>query len=310
VEPEVFAFVVDAEAVGTRLDRYSADQVPDLSRSYARQLIEAAHITINERPARPSATLRAGDIVRVSLPQPQSTDLIPQNLPLTIVYEDANLIVVEKAAGMVVHPAPGHPNGTLVNALLWRYPDIVVGGDLRPGIVHRLDRDTSGLLVVARNDRTLRFLQEQQQARAMRKIYLAVVDGAMKDLSGTIDAPVGRHHTDRLRMAVVADGRPARTHWAVRESLGEYTLLEVRLETGRTHQIRVHFAHKQRPVLGDPLYGPKKPRATFGLNRQFLHAYELGFQMPDTFEWIEFRSALPADLEAALAKLRAHRRAV
>jgi 23S rRNA pseudouridine1911/1915/1917 synthase len=215
------------------------------------------------------------------------------------------VVVVDKPAGMVVHPAPGHTRGTLVNALLARYPDIAIGGDLRPGIVHRLDRDTSGLLVVARNDRALRDLQRQQQARTMVKVYLAVADGRFKEPQGVIDAPIGRHPTDRTRMAVLASGRVARTHWRVLEDLGEYTLLEVRLETGRTHQIRVHFAHKSRPLLGDPLYGPKKPRATFGLARQFLHAHRLGFQLPSSGAWAEFGTPLPADLAAALEKLRA-----
>jgi 23S rRNA pseudouridine1911/1915/1917 synthase len=304
VEGERLQLVVNADAAGMRLDRYAADAVPDLSRSYARQLIEDAHIRINDQSARPSALVRQGDTISVWLPLPQPTDLQPEDLPLQIVYEDDDVVVVNKAAGMVVHPAPGHPTGTLVNALLARYPDIAVSGDLRPGIVHRLDRDTSGLLVVARHHRALHHLQAQQQARAMRKIYLAVVDGRMKEPEGVIDAPIGRHPNDRLRMAVVADGRPARTHWRVREELGEYTLLELRLETGRTHQIRVHCAYRHRPILGDPLYGPKKPRATFGLTHQFLHAHQLGFTLPSSGEWLELTSDLPDDLQGALARLR------
>jgi 23S rRNA pseudouridine1911/1915/1917 synthase len=302
---EVVHLLVEEEAAGVRLDRFAADSVPDLSRSYARQLIEDAHIRINDRAARPSSLVRQGDVVTVWLPLPQPTDLIPEDIPLTVVYEDTDVVVVDKPAGMVVHPAPGHLTGTLVNALLARYPDIAVGGDLRPGIVHRLDRDTSGLLVVARHDRALRTLQEQQQARSMLKIYLAVAEGRFKEPEGTIDAPIDRHPSDRLRMAVVASGRQARTHWRVQEELGGYTLLAIRLETGRTHQIRVHFAHKSRPILGDPLYGPKKPRTTFGLTRQFLHAQQLGFSLPSSGQWAEFRSELPDDLQAALGKLRA-----
>jgi 23S rRNA pseudouridine1911/1915/1917 synthase len=304
-EGEGFTLTVGAEDQGQRLDRFAADKVPDLSRSYARQLIEDNHIRVNGVDARPSATLRAGDIVSVWLPLAQPTDLVPENIPLAVVYEDPDVVVVDKPAGMVVHPAPGHTRGTLVNAMLARYPDIAIGGDLRPGIVHRLDRETSGLLVVARNDRALRDLQAQQQARTMTKVYLAVVDGRFKEPEGTIDAPIGRHHVDRTRMAVVADGRVARTHWRVLEDLGEYTLIEARLETGRTHQIRVHFAYKSRPLLGDPLYGPKKPRATFGLSRQFLHAHRLGFRLPSDGSWAEFSSPLPADLTGALEKLRA-----
>jgi 23S rRNA pseudouridine1911/1915/1917 synthase len=302
---ELFQLVVEAEDEGLRLDRFAADQVADLSRSYARQLIEDAHIRINGKDARPSSVVRAGDVVTIVRPVAQPTDLVAQAIPLDVVYEDGDVVVIDKPAGMVVHPAPGHLDGTLVNALLARYPDITVGGDLRPGIVHRLDRDTSGLLVVARNDAARHHLQEQQQARTMRKAYLVVVEGRFKEPEGVIDAPLARHPTDRLRQAVTRDGRAARTHWAVLEDLGDYTLLEARLETGRTHQIRVHFAYKSRPVLGDPLYGPKKPRSTFGLARQFLHAYRLGFALPSSGQWAEFESPLPADLQAALEKLRA-----
>jgi 23S rRNA pseudouridine1911/1915/1917 synthase len=290
---------------GLRLDRYVADTLPELSRSYVRQLIEDGHILLNRRDARPSAAVKPGDTVSVRRPLPQPTDLIPEDIPLAVVYEDRDVVVINKPPGMVVHPAPGHATGTLVNALLWRYPDLTVGDDLRPGIVHRLDRDTSGLLVVARHDQARHALQAQQSSRSMGKRYLAVVDGRFKEPEGLIDAPVGRHPTDRKRMAVTSEGRYARTHWRVLEDLGEYTLIEARLETGRTHQIRVHFSYKSRPLLGDPLYGPKKPRATFGLSRQFLHAYRLGFALPSTGEWAEFEAPLPDDLQLALEKLRA-----
>lgn len=301
---EVIRLVVEPTEAGLRLDRYAADHVPDLSRSYARQLIEDAHIRLNDSDARPSAAVRPGDIVTIYRPVAQPTDLVAESIPLTIVYEDADVVVVNKAAGMVVHPAPGHLSGTLVNALLARYPDITVSGDLRPGIVHRLDRDTSGLLVVTRNDRARHIIQEQQQARTMVKAYLAVVEGRFKEPEGKIDAPIGRHPADRLRMAIVANGREARTRWRVLEELGAYTLVEAQLETGRTHQIRVHFAYKSRPILGDPLYGPRKPRTTFGLARQFLHAYRLGFMLPSTAEYTEFHAPLPPDLQGVLERLR------
>jgi 23S rRNA pseudouridine1911/1915/1917 synthase len=301
---ETIDIIVDSHAVGMRIDRFVAEHVADLSRSYARQLIESTHIRVNERSVRPSTTLKAGDQVRIELPAPQATDLIAEDIPLTIVYEDSDVVVINKPAGMVVHPAPGHPRGTLVNALLARYPDLVVAGDLRPGIVHRLDRETSGLLVVARHDQALHHLQAQQQARSMRKRYTTIVEGTFRESQGTIDAPIGRHPTDRLRMAVVANGRPARTHWQLQEQLGAYALLMVQLETGRTHQIRVHFAHQHHPVLGDPLYGPKRPRTTFGLTRQFLHASQLGFCLPTSGEWVEFQTELPADLAEVLAKIR------
>jgi 23S rRNA pseudouridine1911/1915/1917 synthase len=304
VEGEIIRLLVHADQDGRRLDKYVSDMVHDLSRTYARQLIEDGHIRLNERDARPSALVRAEDVVIIRRPVAQPTDLVAEAIPLTIVYEDADVVVVDKPAGMVVHPAPGHLSGTLVNALLARYPDITVSGNLRPGIVHRLDRDTSGLLVSARNDVALQHIQAQQQARTMLKAYLVVVEGRFKEPEGLIDAPIARHATDRLRMAIMADGRPARTRWRVLEDLGEYTLLEARLETGRTHQIRVHFAYKSRPVLGDPLYGPRKPRSTFGLTRQFLHAYRLGFVLPATGAWVEFESALPPDLQTALEKLR------
>ena len=298
--------VVEPATAGDRLDRFVAAQVADLSRSYARQLIEDGHIRLNGADARPSALLRAGDTVTMHRPIAQPSDLVPQAIPLNVVYEDADVVVVDKPAGMVVHPAPGHLDGTLVNALLARYPDITVGSDLRPGIVHRLDRDTSGLLVVTRHDRARHAIQAQQQARSMKKAYLAVAEGRFKEPSGLIDAPIARHPTDRLRQAIVAGGRAARTHWRVLEDLGEYTLVEATLDTGRTHQIRVHFAYKSRPLLGDPLYGPKKPRTTFGLARQFLHAYRLGFVLPSSGAWAEFESPLPAELQAALEKLRAY----
>lgn len=293
-----------------RLDRYVALVVSRLSRSYVQHLIETGHILVNQRPARASQVVQPGDVILVRQPVPRPTELMAEELPLTVVYEDADLVVIDKAAGMVVHPAPGHPRGTLVNALLARYPDMRVGAELRPGIVHRIDQDTSGLLVVARHEQALRALTAQQQAHEMHKAYLAVVEGPMKELEGVIDAPIGRHPRDRQRQAVVTNGRAARTHYRVLEQLGAYTLMEARLETGRTHQIRVHFAHQQRPVLGDPLYGRRKSRPTFGLQRQFLHAYRLGFVVPSSGVWREFTSPLPADLARTLEKLRSLVRAV
>jgi 23S rRNA pseudouridine1911/1915/1917 synthase len=302
---ETLAFTVDADSAGERLDRYVTARVESMTRSAVKQHITAGHILLNGQPTKAGHPLRAGDRVQVWRPPPQPATLQPEEIPLHIVYEDALVVVVEKPAGMVVHPSAGHPRGTLVNALLARYPDMQVGDGVRPGIVHRLDQDTTGLLVVARNDYAMHALTAQQQARTMHKAYLAVIEGRLKEPAGVIDAPIGRHPTDRLRQAVGAQGREARTHYRVREELGRYTLVEAILETGRTHQIRVHFAAHHRPILGDPLYGPRRPRATFGLTRQFLHAHKLGFVLPLNGEWREFSSPLPPDLAQALAKIRA-----
>jgi 23S rRNA pseudouridine1911/1915/1917 synthase len=304
VGEEVVRLQVAPDQAGERLDRYVTRTIDTISRSYARQLIEDGHIQLNKRFTKPSQPVRSGDVILVRRPVAQPTDIEPEVIPLNIVYEDADVVVVDKAAGMVVHPAPGHTRGTLVNALLARYPDMQVSGNLRPGIVHRLDQDTSGLLVVARNDQAMRIITEQQKARTMHKAYLSVIDGRMKELAGVIDAPIGRHPVDRKRQTISARGRSARTHYQVLEELGDYTLIEARLETGRTHQIRVHFASRSRPVLGDQMYGPRKPRATFGLKRQFLHAYKLGFTLPSSGTWREFTSPLPEDLQTVLAKLR------
>lgn len=303
-EEQHLTVVVVPEAAGERLDRFVASALPDVSRSYGQQLIADAHVRLNGKSAKQSTAVEAGDIVTITLPLPQASDLVAEAIPLTIRYEDHDVVVVDKPAGMVVHPAPGHATGTLVNALLYHYPDMAIGGDLRPGIVHRIDRDTSGLLVVAKHDRAKAHLQAQQQARTMTKIYLALVDGHFREPQGTIEAPIGRNPTDRLRMAVVASGRPSRTDYCELERFGAYSLLEVRLLTGRTHQIRVHFAQKHHAVAGDALYGPRRHSKPFGLQRQFLHAHHLGFQGLDGEE-IEVQSPLPSDLQSVLDRLRA-----
>lgn len=303
-EQQPLALEVAEQNAGDRLDRFLASVVPDLSRSYAQQLIGDGHARVNGKAAKPSAALQAGDVVTVTLPLPQPTDLVAEPLPLTIRYEDDDVLVVDKPAGMVVHPAPGHASGTLVNALLYHYPALQIGGDLRPGIVHRIDRDTSGLLVVAKHDQAKARLQAQQQARTMTKIYLALVEGHFRQPEGTIEAPIERHPTDRLRMAVVATGRPSRTDYRELERIGSYSLIEARLHTGRTHQIRVHFAHKHHPVAGDMLYGSRRQSRPAGLLRQFLHAHRLGFELLDG-QRIQVVSPLPPDLQAVLDRLRA-----
>ena len=293
-----------------RLDAWLAGRpglaASGLSRSRLHSLAGAGYVTVNGQAARPAQRLRAGDVVRVTVPPPQSpSDLTPQDLPLSICYEDADVAVVDKPAGRPVHPGPGHPDGTLVNALLFHCPDIKgIGGELRPGIVHRLDRDTSGLLVVAKTQTAHQRLTEQMQRRAMLKEYCAVAVGIVTPAAGVIDAPIARHPYHRQKMAVVADGRPARTHYRTAAVSSGHTRLTVRLETGRTHQIRVHLAHLRYPILGDAVYG----RASDVIGRQFLHAGRLGFYHPTTGEWSEHTAPLPDDLAQAWAAIAENRR--
>ncbi len=282
-----------------RLDAYLARVVPDLSRSHAQKLIESGQVTVNGRPAKPALRLTPGDRVYVRLPEPQPVTLTPEPLRLAVVYEDADLVVVDKPPGLTVHPAPGHPTGTLVNALLAHCTDLAgVNGDLRPGIVHRLDQDTSGLLVVAKNDGAQLALSRQFAGREVLKAYLALVVGRPQP-AGVIDAPIGRHPAQRKRMAVIAEGRPARTQYRVVAQFADAALVVALLETGRTHQVRVHFAAIGHPVVGDSVYGHRSPLVA----RQFLHAWRLGFRHPRSGAWLEFEAPLPDDLRAALASL-------
>jgi 23S rRNA pseudouridine1911/1915/1917 synthase len=260
---------------------------------------------VNGLPAtKPSHKLKAGDLISIALPIPHPSALEPEQIPLNIVYEDTDLLVIDKPAGMVVHPAPGHSGGTLVNALLAHVPnlDLDMGDEARPGIVHRLDKDTSGLIVVAKRRSAHDALSRQMAARSMLKEYLAVVSGRPNPPSGVIDAPIARDPRDRQRMAIVSSGRHARTRYMTERELDGYSLVRATLETGRTHQIRVHMASIGHPVLGDPVYGKRtlKDAATLGLHRQFLHAHKLGFTLPSTGQWREFTSPLPDDLQHAL----------
>ena len=294
-----------ADAAPGRLDAWLAGRpglaASGLSRSRLHSLTGAGWVTVNGQTARPAQRLRTGDVVRISVPPPQlPADLTPQDLPLSISYEDDDIAVVDKPAGWPVHPGPGHPDGTLVNALLFHCPDLRgIGGELRPGIVHRLDRDTSGLLVVAKSQHAHQQLTAQMQRRAMLKEYCAVAVGIVTPDAGIIDAPIARHPYHRQKMAVVADGRPARTHYRTDAVGSGHTRLTVRLETGRTHQIRVHLAHLRYPILGDAVYG----RASAVVSRQFLHAGRLGFYHPTTGEWMEHTAPLPDDLTRAWAAL-------
>jgi len=293
-----------ADRGGERLDTFIARRCPELSRSHARRLIDEGLVSVNGRQAKPSERVTAGLSVNVTIPPPETITLVPEAIPLTIIYQDGDIIVLDKRAGLTVHPAPGHPSGTLVNALLAACPDLRgIAGTLRPGIVHRLDKDTSGLMVVAKNDRAQRALQRQLKDRDVRKTYLALVRGVPAPREGTIAAPIGRHPKNRKKMAVVADGREATTRYRVREEIagGQYSLLEVEPVTGRTHQIRVHLAAVGHPVVGDATYG--RPSAVVG--RQFLHADKLAFAMPLGGRTVEFESPLPAELREALSQLRA-----
>ena len=296
-EVRVYYLVVDRP--DTRLDKYVSEQNPELTRTQAQKLIRDGYIAVNDCFVKASHILNVGDRLTVSLPPAEPNSLLPEDIPLNIVYEDGDLLVVDKPAGLAVHPAPGHPAHTLVNAILSQLSELPdVGEWPRPGIVHRLDKDTSGLVVVAKNNGAQLDLAGQFQDRSVKKVYLALVKGNLTPQDGAIEAPIGRDRNRRERMAVVTGdkGREARTGFHVVRYIGDYTLLEIRPETGRTHQIRVHLAAIGYPVVGDKVYGVKSQY----LERQFLHACRLGFKLPSTGEYVEFTSELPADLEQAL----------
>ena len=290
-----------ADRPGERLDVFLARLARDLSRSQARRLIDNGLVTVDGRQERPSHRLAAGARVVATLPPSEVAKLEAERIPFAIIYQDEDIIVVDKPAGLTVHPAPGHPSGTLVNALLTLVPELAASRDnIRPGIVHRLDKDTSGLLVVARNERARTDLTRQLKERQVRKTYLALVQGVPQPAQGTIEAPIGRHPRNRKKMAVVAGGREAETKYRVREALDRFTLLEVEPITGRTHQIRVHLAAIGHPVVGDAVYGKRSPM----VERQFLHAWRLAFDLPSSGRVVEFESPLPPDLRTALEKVR------
>lgn len=296
-------FITAAES-GERIDALLARTVEGLSRSAAQHLIADGLVLRCGEPVRKNYKCTAGDCFEVVLPRPADVPLVPQDIPLDVVYEDADVIVVNKTRGMVVHPAPGHPDGTLVNALLYRCGDSLsgIGGERRPGIVHRIDKDTSGLIIAAKNDFAHQALSAQLSDHSLCREYEAVVRGRMKDLSGTVDAPIGRHPTDRKRMAVTQkNSRPAVTHWEVIDSYRGYTHIRCRLETGRTHQIRVHMASIGHPLLGDFTYGAPSPEK--GLEGQCLHAKRLRFVHPRSGEPVELETALPEYFQEVLSKL-------
>ena len=294
-----------SEDAGVRLDSFLAALLPDVTRSAAARLIETGQVTVNGKLPAKSFKLSGNEAVTVTLPDPEPIAAIPQDIPLDVVYEDGDVIVVNKPAGLVVHPAPGHPDGTLVNALLYHCGDSLsgIGGALRPGIVHRIDRDTSGLIIAAKNDAAHLALSAQLQDHTLARTYEAVVTGNLREDSGTVNAPIGRHHSDRKKMAVTdRGGQPAVTNWEVLERFPGYTHIRCHLETGRTHQIRVHMAYIGHPIYGDTVYGSGK--SVPGLTGQCLHAVGLRFVHPGTGEAVQLTCPLDAEFETVLRKLR------
>lgn len=301
-EETVVSFVV--EEGNRRLDKVVRDHVPGLSRTRGQRLIDAEQVTVEGRPRKPAYRVNAGDRVTVILPPEKPTRPVqPEPIPLDIVYEDEHLLGVNKPAGMVVHPAPGHPDGTLVNALLAHHPPIAqVGRRSRAGIVHRLDKETSGLLVVAKEETALAALQEQFRSREVGKTYLGLVRGRVQPPEGIVEVPIGRHPRDRQKMAPLAEGKYARTRYHTAERFPEHTLLELHPYTGRTHQIRVHLSWLGYPIVGDPVYGPGDRHLL--ADRHFLHAYRLRFRHPATGQDVTLEAGLPPELESVLEQLR------
>lgn len=304
---ETYEFIIDTASadIGTRLDKYLTEQIPDQSRSYIQKLLDDNFITVNGRSAKSNYKLRAGDMIAVEIPEAEELDIEPEDIPLDIVYEDDDIIVVNKPKGMVVHPAPGHTSGTLVNALMYHCKDSLssINGVLRPGIVHRIDMDTTGLLVACKSDQAHRVLSDKFKVHDIHRVYTAIVYNQFATDEGTIDKPIARHKNDRKKMAIDPNGRHAVTHYRVIEHLKQnFSLVECELETGRTHQIRVHMASINHPLLGDEVYGPKqKPFATQG---QVLHAGVLGFDHPITGEYMEWHAELPDYFQEILKRLR------
>ncbi len=300
---EIETLLVEENMEGERLDSFVAEMLESLSRSSVKLLNDQDKIKVNGKSVKASYRVHEGDEIVVVIPEPHSIDIKPQNLPLKILYQDEDIVVLDKAKGMVVHPAHGNWDNTLVNALMFHVRNLSgINGELRPGIVHRLDKDTSGVMMAAKNDAAHRSLAEQIRVHSINREYIALVHGNIKENLGSIDAPIGRSQADRKKMSVTADGRPAVSNYEVMERFGAYTLVKVKLLTGRTHQIRVHFAYIQHPVVGDAVYGSGKKH--FNLTSQALHAYLLGFIHPRSGEYMEFTCPLPEYFERILAELR------
>lgn len=307
LEQETVSWEIEEEA-GERIDKLIAEQLPEYSRSQVQGLIEQELVLVNGNKTKANYKVKKGDVISVTSPEPEETELVAENIPLEILYEDSDVVVVNKPRGMVVHPAAGHRTGTLVNALLYHCKDLSgINGEVRPGIVHRIDKDTSGLLMVAKNDLAHRHLSAQLKEHTVTRKYLAVVYGVLEHDLGTIDAPIGRHPVHRQQMAVLRDGgREAVTHFQVIERLEKHTVAELKLETGRTHQIRVHMDFIGHPLVGDPKYGSQKRNNRYAsvIEGQALHAQVLGFVHPRTEEYLEFSTEMPAEMERLIDFLR------
>jgi len=300
---EIKKYTIDNETKGMRLDVYLSNALEDKSRSYIQGLIEKENVKVNNAVKKSNYKLRENDEVTFVVPDPVELDVVAEDIPLDILYEDSDVIIINKPQGMVVHPASGVHSGTLVNALLGHCTDLSgINGVSRPGIVHRIDKDTSGVLIIAKNDNAHNKLAEQFKDHSMTRAYIALTEGVIKNDEGTIEANLGRHPVEKIKMAVVKDGRHAVTHYKVLERYKSNTLVECRLETGRTHQIRVHMAHIGHPLVGDPVYGYKKQR--FSLEGQMLHAKVLGFIHPTTGEYMEFESKIPEYFQRVINILR------
>lgn len=303
---EEFNIEASNEWIGRRIDKVLSEYFEDYSRSFIKKLFDDDLILVNGKKSKPGYNIKNGDILDISVPDPIDIQIVPENIPLDIIYEDNDVILINKPKGMVVHPAPGHYSGTLVNGLMYHFGDSLSGinGEIRPGIVHRIDMDTTGVLVVCKNDAAHRILSEQLHEHSITRKYYAIVHGNLTADDGTVDAPIGRSPKDRKKMAVnTRNGRRAVTHYHVIERFGgKYTYIECQLETGRTHQIRVHMASLGHPILGDEVYGPKK--CPFKLQGQTLHAGVLGFIHPSTDEYVEFTAELPGYFEKLISILR------
>ncbi|MBQ2120527.1 MAG: RluA family pseudouridine synthase [Peptococcaceae bacterium] len=300
---DIFELEITAEENGTRLDSYLAEELEGISRSYLQKLIGEGLILVNQKAVKANYKVKTGDTLLVQIPEAAPVDIQPEPMDLDIVYEDSDLLIVNKPVGLVVHPAHGHYSGTLVNGLLAHCTDLSgINGKMRPGIVHRIDKDTSGLLMIAKNDLAHQHLAEQLKAHSIKRAYYALVQGVISEPAGLVDAPIGRHEIDRKKMAVTfKNSKEARTHYYVKERFAKNTFIECRLETGRTHQIRVHMAYLGHPLVGDPLYGTRKNNLDFP--GQALHAYALGFVHPRTGEELYFEAPIPEHFQSVLKTL-------